>query len=187
MNKAKTENIVQPGEPIATTETAVGVPLDGPDEKKVTLRVLDKVTLRTREFELAMDQSVRFGIIDITVRECTSSPPTERPEASAFIQIDESRQARKRQRIFSGWMFASTPSLNPLQHPIYDVWVVKCNMSFPDKGPDTVEVGAAASSLDDKATEELTEDGKPKPKPKRKAAAPAEAVSAPEPEAPAIN
>ncbi len=139
-----------------------GVSLAGAEPRKVVIRVLDKITQRLREYELDMDQSIRFGIIDIRVRTCNATPPYERPENSAFVQIDEQRQGRPRQRIYSGWMFSSTPSLNPLQHPIYDVWVIKCKMSFPDKGPDTIEV-EAVSDTEKRGTGDALEDVTDKP------------------------
>jgi hypothetical protein len=118
------------------------------DERRAVIRVLDKITLRTREYELAMDQSVRFGAIDIRVRTCEARPPEEMPESAAFLQIDETRPNGPKRRIFSGWMFASRPAANALEHPIYEVWVASCKMSFPDRGPDTVEVGKAAEDAE---------------------------------------
>lgn len=150
----------------ATAEGAVAVPagvaLSGEEPRKAVIRVLDKITMRLREYELDMDQSVRFGVIDIRVRTCSATPPYERPENTAFLQIDEQRPGRARQRIFSGWMYGSTPSLNPLQHPIYDVWVIKCKMSFPDKGPDTIEV-KAVSDEEKRGTGDSLEDAADKP------------------------
>lgn len=128
-----------PGDELAVP---TGVTLGDDAPRKVVIRVLDKITQRMREYELDMDQSVRFGVIDVRVRTCIATPPHERPESTAFLQIDEQRTGKPKTRIYSGWMFASSPSLNPLQHPIYDVWVLKCKMSFPDKGPETVEVSA---------------------------------------------
>lgn len=164
--------------PSVTTPTGGG-DLSGDAPRKVVIRVLDKITQRLREYELDMDQSVRFGIIDVRVRTCIATPPYERPENSAFVQIDETRQGRASQRIFSGWMFSSTPSLNPLQHPIYDVWVIKCKMSFPEKGPDTVEV-SAVSEVEKRGTGDALEDatGKPAKKAARAAVKPSEDAGA---------
>jgi hypothetical protein len=159
-----------------------GVSLAGEEPRKVIIRALDKITLRQREYELDMDQSVRFGVIDIRVRTCLATPPQERPENSAFIQVDEQRSGRPRSRIFSGWMFSSSPSLNGLQHPIYDVWVIKCKMSFPDKGPETIEV-AAVSDTEKRGTGNAEDDatGVPKKKSPKKVAKPtsSDAAAAP--------
>ncbi|MEQ8405895.1 MAG: DUF2155 domain-containing protein [Oceanicaulis sp.] len=95
------------------------------------LRGLDKVTARTRDFEAPVGETVAFGALDVTVRYCRKRPPEEPPEVFTFIQIDDRRTdgfgvETEGERIFSGWMFASNPALNPLEHPVYDVWVIDC-------------------------------------------------------------
>jgi hypothetical protein len=119
--------------------------------RKVVVRALDKITMRMREFELDMNQSVRFGTLDIAVRTCQATPPELPPENAAFMQIDDNRPGQPKTRVFSGWMFGSSPAVNGFEHSIYDVWVVSCKMSFADKGPDTVEV-EAASALEKRGT-----------------------------------
>ena len=95
------------------------------------LRGLDKVTARTRDFEAPVGETVAFGALDVTVRYCRKRPPEEPPEVFTFIQVDDRRTdgfgvETEGERIFSGWMFASNPALNPLEHPVYDVWVIDC-------------------------------------------------------------
>lgn len=95
------------------------------------LRGLDKVTARTRDFEAPVGETVAFGALDVTVRYCRKRPPEEPPEVFTFIQIEDRRTdgfgvETEGERIFSGWMFASNPALNPLEHPVYDVWVIDC-------------------------------------------------------------
>ncbi|PWE17317.1 DUF2155 domain-containing protein [Marinicauda salina] len=95
------------------------------------LRGLDKVTARTRDFEAPVGETVTFGALDITVRYCRKRPPEETPETFVFLQVDDRRtdgfgEEAEGERIFSGWMFASSPALNPLEHPVYDVWVIDC-------------------------------------------------------------
>ncbi len=97
------------------------------------LRGLDKVTARVREYELPVGQTMRMGGLEITVKACHTRPPEEPPESTAFLEIDE-RRSRGRERIFSGWMFASSPALNPLEHPVYDVWVMTCKALSPEQG-----------------------------------------------------
>ncbi len=133
------------------TQTQIAAPViagnefDASAPRKVVIRALDKITMRMREFELDMNQTVRFGLLDISVRTCQATPPELPPENAAFLQIDEYRPGQPKARIYSGWMFGSSPAVNGLEHPIYDVWVVACKMSFADKGPDTVEVEAAST------------------------------------------
>ena len=94
------------------------------------LQGLDKTTARISKFEAPLDKSVRFGELVITVRACIKHPPEEEPESAAFLQIDELRQGERNavisRRVFSGWMFASSPALSALENSIYDVGVLDC-------------------------------------------------------------
>lgn len=89
------------------------------------LQGLDKVTARVSTFEAPIGQMVKFGTLEITALTCQKHPPEESPEAAAFLKITEVKPEGP-QALFSGWMFASSPALHPLQHPVYDVWVVDC-------------------------------------------------------------
>lgn len=99
-------------------------------ETVAVLQGLDKTTARVSKFEAAVGKSVRFGRLVITVRACIKHPPEEEPESAAFLQIDELREGDRTsvetQRVFSGWMFASSPALSALENPIYDVGVLDC-------------------------------------------------------------
>ncbi len=90
------------------------------------LRGLDKITARVRTFEAPVGETVGFGTLEIRVEACFRSPPVEPPEAAAFLVIDAVDPGRPRRRAFSGWMFASSPSLSALEHPVYDVWLLDC-------------------------------------------------------------
>jgi hypothetical protein len=99
-------------------------------ETVAVLQGLDKTTARISKFDAPVGQSVRFGRLVITVRDCVKHPPEEEPESAAFLQIDELRQGERNtltsQRVFNGWMFASSPALSALENPIYDVGVLDC-------------------------------------------------------------
>ena len=99
-------------------------------ETVAVLQGLDKTTARVSTFDAPVGQPVRFGRLVITARACVKHPPEEEPESAAFLQIDELRQDERNaeiaQRIFSGWMFASSPALSALENPIYDVSVLDC-------------------------------------------------------------
>ena len=87
---------------------------------------LDKITGRIITFEVSLDETVQFGTLQVTPRVCWSRPPTDPPRTDAFAQVDEIDEQRKFRRIFSGWMFADSPGLHGVEHPIYDVWLVGC-------------------------------------------------------------
>lgn len=90
------------------------------------LQGFDKITARTSRFPVRIGESVAFGTLRITLEACFESPPEEAPESAAFLVVDAVDPGRPRTRVFSGWMFASSPSLSALEHPVYDVWVLDC-------------------------------------------------------------
>ncbi len=90
------------------------------------LQGLDKLVARVHEIEAPLNKETRLGTLKILVRQCVVSPPEAPPEASAFLEISEQRPGEEVRKVFAGWMFASSPALSALEHPIYDVWVVGC-------------------------------------------------------------
>ncbi|MBB4658487.1 DUF2155 domain-containing protein [Parvularcula dongshanensis] len=124
----------------------------------VTLRALDKVTAAYRDLEVPIGEEMSFGTLTLLPRTCDKRPPEEFPETSVFLEVfasdadvhgrrtraaqrEEKAAARRAARpgaeearpaLFRGWMFASTPSLNALEHPVYDVWVIDCKMVDPE-------------------------------------------------------
>lgn len=94
----------------------------------VVLQGLDKVTARVSVVEVAVGETREFGSLAITARTCLTAPPTEPPEAAAFLEIREPlpEGSSDTMDLFIGWMFASSPALSALEHPVYDVWVVDC-------------------------------------------------------------
>jgi len=98
----------------------------GEPGQAVELQGLDKVTGRTVTFQASIGETVNFGALVITVRACDRTPPTEPPESTVFLDIYEVRDGETQTDLFHGWMFASSPALNALEHPVYDVWVLEC-------------------------------------------------------------
>lgn len=90
------------------------------------LRALDKITARVEELTVPVGRPYKFGSIFITVQTCRTTPPEETPESAAFLEITEAKADKLQTKIFSGWMFASSPALSALEHPVYDVWVTGC-------------------------------------------------------------
>ncbi|MDX1709685.1 MAG: DUF2155 domain-containing protein [Rhodovibrionaceae bacterium] len=93
------------------------------------LQGLDKITARISTFEAPVDQPVSFGSLQITVRTCQKTPPEEPPESAAFLEIEDQRPDSPSVRMFTGWMFASSPAVSALEHAVYDVWIVDCKNS----------------------------------------------------------
>ncbi|MFB9354653.1 DUF2155 domain-containing protein [Sneathiella chinensis] len=96
--------------------------------KEVVLRALDKVTARTEDLTIPIGQSVYYGTLQITARKCLKRPPEETPETSTFLEILDNKQDEDPVLVFMGWMFASSPALSALEHPVYDVWVIDCKI-----------------------------------------------------------
>jgi len=87
---------------------------------------LDKITGRIINFDAAVGETVQFGALQVTPRICYTRPPTETSNTDAFIEVDEVTLQGEIKRIFSGWVFASSPGLHAVEHPIYDVWLTDC-------------------------------------------------------------
>ncbi|MET0546834.1 MAG: DUF2155 domain-containing protein [Caulobacterales bacterium] len=97
------------------------------------LRGLDKLTGHAKDFVAPVGSPVRFGALQVLVRSCEKAPPEETPEVSIYVEIrdlkavDENGKPSKEKRLlFSGWMFASDPARNALEHAVYDVWAIDC-------------------------------------------------------------
>jgi hypothetical protein len=105
--------------------------------KFVVLRGLDKITAHVSTFDAPIGQMVKFGALQITARSCDKRPPEEVPESAAFLEIVEAREGEAPQRLFSGWMFASSPALSALENPIYDLWVLDCRNEASASGATT--------------------------------------------------
>ena len=112
----------------AYAQSAGSQPVEGWLERPAAiLQGLDKVTARISEFAAPVEIPVRFNTLSIRVRACRTRPPTMPPESAAFLEIDEAREDERPTPLFRGWMFASSPGLNALEHPVYDVWVLSCS------------------------------------------------------------
>ncbi len=90
------------------------------------LQGLDKVTARVQTIEAPIGQPVHFGTLEIVVRTCRERPPEEPPESAAFLDIWEVKAGEAAVSRFRGWMFASSPALSAMEHPVYDIWVLDC-------------------------------------------------------------
>ena len=106
---------------------------DNQPDGRITNRVaefsgIDKITGRIITFDVYIDETVQFGALQVTPRVCYSRPVTEKPKTTSFLEVDEITLDRKIRRIFTGWMFADSPGLNAIEHPVYDIWLNDCKM-----------------------------------------------------------
>ena len=92
---------------------------------KLVIQGLDKITARIQTFEVDVGKTYKFGVLDIFVERCVFSKPIFKPESLAFIKIKDNSD-RLSEVKFSGWMFASSPALNALENPVYDVSILDC-------------------------------------------------------------
>jgi len=113
--------------PDTTTEPPATPPAPPQGGTQLVMRGLDKITGRPTSLTAAIGKPVHFATLTITARYCYSTPPSETPETAAFVQIEDHRPDQPARRVFSGWMYASSPGLNAVEHPLYDVWVISCN------------------------------------------------------------
>jgi hypothetical protein len=148
---------------------------------------LDKITGRIISFEVAINETVQFGALQITPRVCYSRPLTEAPQTDAFAQVDEIDEEKKLKRIFSGWMFADSPGLHGIEHPIFDIWLTGCKggtvvihdaPTEEASAPNPDETPPTDAGVDATAT---TEQAAPQPKRKKPKPQPT-VVAAPDPE-----
>ena len=120
---------------------------------KATLRALDKITGRSTDIEVKVGEPVVFGSLKVELKVCYQTPPEEAPESAAFLKIDSTQPVAvetmeaavaaddvetvsdENPELFSGWMYASSPGLSALEHPVYDIWVIRCTAPDPVRSP----------------------------------------------------
>lgn len=96
---------------------------------------LDKITGRIINFDVYINETVQFGALQVTPRVCYTRPPEEPPQTTGFIEVEEVTLQGELRRIFTGWMWAASPGLNAVEHPVYDVWLINCKQSSSVKPP----------------------------------------------------
>lgn len=116
-----------------------GAPAVAEKYDTAVLQTLDKVTARVSIYDAPIGQTVRFGTLAIIARVCDKKPPEETPESAAFLDIWEVRPGEPTASVYRGWMFASSPALAAMEHPVYDVWVVDCKSSSIEAAPSKSE------------------------------------------------
>jgi hypothetical protein len=150
---------LQPGDEVVSEPPAQKI-----TNKKASFSGLDKITGRIINFDEDIGETVQFGALRVKTDACYTRPATEAANTDAFVEVDEITLQGEVKRIFSGWMYAASPGLHGVEHPIYDIWLTDC------KVPDTTVVSAAPP-----------EPPKPPPPPVQKRAAPKQASRPPPP------
>jgi len=112
-------------------------------ERQAVIGLLNKRNGLTTDLKMKPGEALRIGDAIVRLRACETTAPWENtPETGAFVQLDVRSPAdNKWRRNFSGWLFKNRPDRNVVQHPVYDVWVKSCTMSWPETGPETLSVG----------------------------------------------
>lgn len=99
--------------------------------QRAVIRGLDKVTGHASDYTLTLGRATRVGSLEVIARACNKNAPEETPEVRIYLEVFDNPPAREgeeseRRQIFHGWMFASSPGLNALEHPTYDIWAIDC-------------------------------------------------------------
>lgn len=108
----------------------------------VVLRAMDKVTAATQDFTIEVGESLKYGSLTVDVKHCEKRPPEDIPETYAFLQVFDLPAVKSTKgkkdlpvqediKVFSGWMLSSNPAASALDHRVYDIWVIDCNVPQP--------------------------------------------------------
>ena len=97
------------------------------DAKSVELKILDKVSSKSSQLKIEINSEIKFKNLKIKVLKCENSKFDDNPEVTAYLQvIDTESKNNDKVFVFNGWTFASSPSLKPFDHPVYDIWLISC-------------------------------------------------------------
>ena len=172
---------------IPQTVTAVAPGTTPMARRVAVIGLLNKRNGIARDLELRPGQAVRIGDAVVRLRACETTAPWEAQKLTgAFVQLDVRNPQGQFQRIFSGWLYKETPSLNTVQHPIYDIWPKSCAMTHPEAGASTVRAGSASSSRS-KAPNSAPAGAATAPEPAAQPATPSEPSGTPEDKAAESN
>lgn len=145
----------KPLEPLPAENTKIAMPI-------ATFAGLDKITGRIISFDVAINETVQFGALQVTPRVCYARPSTSAPLTDGFVEVDEITLDNKIRRIFTGWMFADSPGLHAVEHAVYDVWLTDCKQPPAPQAP-TAQAAPAPAATPAKETAAPKPSGNQKP------------------------
>ncbi|WP_324332575.1 DUF2155 domain-containing protein [Sphingorhabdus sp.] len=167
--KAKAKTTASADKPVSAEGEQIGTPMA---ERVAIIGLLNKRNGQTRDFEVKPGESVRFGKVVIRVRACEKTAPWESyQDQGAFVQLivrqrpAGTNDAERWAQVFSGWLFKENPAANIVQHPIYDVWVKECRMSFPGEETPVEDPKDGSASNRSSAPQSAPADNAPAPAP----------------------
>jgi hypothetical protein len=151
--------------PPPSDETITELPSQKITNPTAVFAGLDKITGRITSFDVAINETVQFGALQVTPRVCYTRPPTETPNTDAFVEVSEVTLQGEVKRIFDGWMFATSPGLHAVEHPIYDVWLTDCKgaATVASTAPTTPITAAQRPSATPNAAAQRTQHQQAKP------------------------
>lgn len=154
---------LQPGDEVVTEPPAQKIA-----NKKATFSGLDKITGRIINFDEEIGETVQFGALRVKTNACYTRPATEAANTDAFVEVDEITLQGEVKRIFSGWMFAASPGLHGVEHPIYDIWLTDCKepqQTIATAAPDPAVKPAPPPPAQKKAAPKQVQQRPPQPLP----------------------
>jgi hypothetical protein len=125
------------------------------ENKVAVFSALDKVTATIKTLTVPLNETREFGALKVTPRVCYSRPPTEQPKTTSFVEVQEVQLDGQEKRIFSGWMFAESPGLNAVEHPVFDVWLTGCEEPANPVAAAAPADGATSETQDGATAEDL--------------------------------
>lgn len=132
--KSTTPSLTSAAAASASAEAAKLAEADAPGYQIAVLLATNKVTARSTQIEAALGTTVRFGNLEMIAKRCQTEAPPARADQGALIDVWELKPSERPQEVFHGWMFAGSPSLSALQHPVYDITLLRCDrkLTAPD-------------------------------------------------------
>lgn len=147
---------------LAAIAAVPGAKAERIENKVAVFSALDKVTATIKTLTVPLNETREFGALKVTPRVCYSRPPTEQPKTTSFVEVQEIQLDGQEKKIFSGWMFAESPGLNAVEHPVFDVWLTGCDEPKNPVAAEAPAAGPTDPAADTGTSEEAPADDLPR-------------------------